>query len=132
MASSLKMKITNGPQLREWRGRVGGSQERVGKELGVSGRSVRSWEAAQQDLPRAIQLALRGLEGPLRRRVLAEKRKEIAKLRRQLDRLQRQAPLQALRAADGLSKQIRRGERPDPEALRRLRDAQEIMTHGAQ
>jgi len=124
---SVKGAVETGEQLREWRRGVPCTQERLGQELGVSSRCLRSWESGDQPLPRTVQLALRGLEEPLRRRIAAERRKAITKKRRELEKLERGAPLAALRACDALAKQLRLRERPDEELLRQLRDAREVM-----
>lgn len=53
----------NGNELREWRERLGWTQERAGKELGITSRAVQQYERGTRSdgaavvIPRAIYLA---------------------------------------------------------------------------
>ena len=49
-------------ELREWRGRLGLTQERLAQELGVTFTTVWRWEKGVQAIPPMLRLALQQIE----------------------------------------------------------------------
>lgn len=52
----------NGAELREWRSRLGMSQEELARRLDVTRQSVYMWEKGDTKPPGMLRLALRWLE----------------------------------------------------------------------
>ena len=67
MIPMVNNKDMTGQELKEWRHKVGLSQEELGRLLGVARFSVSRWEREARAIPSFLPLALEALENRLKK-----------------------------------------------------------------
>jgi DNA-binding transcriptional regulator YiaG len=67
MIPLVNNKAMTGQELKEWRRRMGLSQEQLGRLLGVARFSVSRWEIGTRAIPSFLPLALEALENRMKK-----------------------------------------------------------------
>ena len=62
-------------ELKAWRAQIGVSQERLARELGIATRTLQYWEAGQSRISPLLPIALRGIRQGLRAKLVREARR---------------------------------------------------------